>query len=235
MKFGIEHRSCNDAQGESATGNEKDKKTAADKSAKGPAHDGLPLLFEGLSDHEEEEEEKDGSAMGNGETTGGAEVVTGSKSGQSAAMPPLFEGISDHEEPDDERVESATGTTPQSGTGRDRNDTQRAGVNDSALPRALADATRYRARFEGVCQEVFSRFQHHWHSKDAEGRRVPQSYCREKGRRTGKKGAKTKSGHVEICKQDFPRKLNVKTPVVLCQGLAQKFGLKVKEIGRAHV
>ena len=113
--FGIEHRSCNDAQGESATDNEKDKKNAADKSAKGPAHDGLPLLFEGRSDHEAQEKEQDHSAtgnghsaMGNGETTGAAEVVPGSESGQSAAMPSLFSPISDYVDEDDERIDSAT-------------------------------------------------------------------------------------------------------------------------------
>ena len=100
----------------------------------------------------------------------------------------------------------------------------------------LAEASAVKKAFEAEAQEVFSRMQTHWHPEDEHGRRVPQNYCRERATRGPKKKPKQEpcskhhkgKVHDEICKHDFPRKLNTKKSMVICQHLARTFGLKVK-------
>ena len=98
-------------------------------------------------------------------------------------------------------------------------------------PNAQKEITpaEYKAAFESSAQEVFSRTQYHWHNLAEDGKtRVPQPYCRDKKPRRPKKGAQKRHGKHEVCKQDFPRKMNLIGPQVICAGLARKYGLKVK-------
>jgi hypothetical protein len=89
--------------------------------------------------------------------------------------------------------------------------------------------TEYKAAFEQNAQHVFSCAQYHWHNLSEDGKtRMPQPYCRDKTKQRVKKGAHKKHGRNEVCKQDFPRKLNLVSPEIICAGLARKYGLKVK-------
>ena len=90
-------------------------------------------------------------------------------------------------------------------------------------------AEELKDKFEAKAQEVFSRVQHHWHNLADDGKtRVPQPYCRDKGKRARKKGAKTKNGRHEVCKHEFPQRLHVLEPAVICAYLAKRYGKKVK-------
>ena len=70
---------------------------------------------------------------------------------------------------------------------------------------AQEEAIAFTAAYEADAQFVFSRCQHHWHAKDAQGERVPLPYCRVKGLKVKK--------HV-CCKQNFPRHVTgwIQTP-----------------------
>jgi hypothetical protein len=98
---------------------------------------------------------------------------------------------------------------------------------------ATKEGLTYKANFEATAQEVFSRAQHHWHDLTEDGRRVPQPYCRDKGAQKKKKAAKKRHRRDDVCKQDFPRKLNLVGPMVICAGIARKYGYKCK--GRRNV
>jgi len=104
---------------------------------------------------------------------------------------------------------------------------------EQVLAQTVRDGESYKEKFEVCAQEVFSRVQHHWHTLAEDGRRVPQAYCRDKGKRTKKKGVQKKHGRDEVCKQDYPRKLNLVSPMVICAGIARKYGFKCK--GRRNV
>ena len=91
---------------------------------------------------------------------------------------------------------------------------------------ADADAQKFKTTYAADAQFVFSRCQHHWHAKNAQGERVPLSYCRPKG--------KVKKLH--ICKQNFPRhvlcKSRQKTRLV-CRGIAAE--LQLQTSGRRNM
>ena len=80
----------------------------------------------------------------------------------------------------------------------------------------MADGKQFRNLYFKDAQCVFSRVQHHTHRKTKKGYE-PLKSCMSK--RTRGKG---------VCKADFPKtRLCVKKPLVVCQGLARRFGLRV--------
>ena len=48
---------------------------------------------------------------------------------------------------------------------------------------ARQEAAQFQQKFEADVQFIFSHVQHHWHTLDAKGQRVPLKYCRLKGRK----------------------------------------------------
>eukprot|EP00973_Karenia_brevis_P071804 9978569-Karenia_brevis.AAC.1 len=42
------------------------------------------------------------------------------------------------------------------------------------------EGAQWKAKYYEHCQVIYSSFQHHWHSKDDEGKRQPLPYCRHK-------------------------------------------------------
>ena len=87
------------------------------------------------------------------------------------------------------------------------------------------EAQAYTRQYARDLQFVFSRAQHHWHSLNEKGERVPTAYCRPKGRKTSC-----------TCKVGFPKKVikDLRGKVrpqtcrvrVVCQGVAGQLDLK---------
>ena len=100
------------------------------------------------------------------------------------------------------------------------------GNNDvMKIIQAGEEAKMYKAEYEREVQRVFSRVQHHWHSKDEKGNDVPMKYCR----------IRSKIKHGCNCKMGFPRHVPFVNGViqkdkyksrVVCPGIAQSVGLR---------
>ena len=86
-----------------------------------------------------------------------------------------------------------------------------------------AEGRKWKQQYLRDAQFVFSRVQHHVHKKDKDGNYVPLNACaRKQHRRSKKLQIKCK------CKADFPKDNVITTQTVLiCQGLAKKFKLRV--------
>ena len=83
------------------------------------------------------------------------------------------------------------------------------------------EGQRFLQQYYLDAQFVFSRVQHHVHKTCKDGKHEPLNACAKKQR--GKKTTRIS----EICKHDFPRKATPGETVLICQGLAKKFNLKV--------
>ena len=83
------------------------------------------------------------------------------------------------------------------------------------------DGVRFLKDYYSDAQFIFNRVQHHCHQKTANGY-VPFKSCRVKGK------GKVKASKSLICKAGFPmKKLIMSTPLLVCRGLAKKYGLRV--------
>ena len=83
------------------------------------------------------------------------------------------------------------------------------------------DGARWIQEYSSDAQYIFNRVQHHCHQKTSTGY-VPFKACRVKGK------AKAKARKSLVCKSGFPKKkLMVQTPLLVCRGLAKKYGLRV--------
>ena len=97
-------------------------------------------------------------------------------------------------------------------------------VNVDVLPKLAAEGRKFAAAYRRDAQFVFSRVQHHVHKKDKDGNYVPLHACLPKSSRK-RKGIKCV---LCKCKADFPKSNVITTQTVLvCQGLAKKFKLRV--------
>jgi hypothetical protein len=95
-------------------------------------------------------------------------------------------------------------------------------VDDATTEEVLKDGRRFLKSYLQDVQFVFSRVQHHVHKKTKRGYE-PLHACRPKAKRCG-----------ATCKADFPKvKICIGEPLVVCNGLAKKFGLRVS--GRRNV
>ena len=83
------------------------------------------------------------------------------------------------------------------------------------------DGKQFLQKYYADAQFVFSRVQHHCHQKTAKGY-VPFKACRVKGK------GKRRGSRMLVCKAGFPMtKLVTPVPLLVCRGLAKKFGLRV--------
>ena len=73
---------------------------------------------------------------------------------------------------------------------------QSQGTTPRFLRAVEKEAAEFKERFETDVQFIFSRVQHHWHTRDAKGNRVPLKYCRLKGKK-----------RQHVCNINFPRKV----------------------------
>jgi hypothetical protein len=94
--------------------------------------------------------------------------------------------------------------------------------NPELLPQIEREGEEFAQQYRQDAQFVFSRVQHHIHKRCKDGSLMPLNACAKKR----KKGKKAKLS--AVCKHDFP-KSNVITDqtVLICQGLAKKFKLRV--------
>ena len=86
-----------------------------------------------------------------------------------------------------------------------------------------AEGCEWKQQYLRDAQFVFSHVQHHVHKKDKDGNYVPLNACARKQHRRSKK--------LKVnckCKAEFPKDNVITTQTVLiCQGLAKKFKLRV--------
>ena len=93
-------------------------------------------------------------------------------------------------------------------------------TDPSSMPSLEAEGKQFVEEYFLDTQFVFSRVQHHVHKKCKDGSYEPLNACAKKQR--GKKVKKS-----EICKHDFPRKAMPQETALICQGLANKYNLRV--------
>ena len=94
--------------------------------------------------------------------------------------------------------------------------------NPGLMQQIEQEGAYFARQYSHDAQFVFSRVQHHVHKRGKDGVYVPLNACARKGKK-GKKAVVSST-----CKHDFP-KTNVRTDctVLICQGLAKKFKLRV--------
>ena len=87
------------------------------------------------------------------------------------------------------------------------------------------EAAQFQQRFHADAQFIFSRVQHHWHTLDDKGNRIPLKYCRLKGK---KKQCLCKAGFPKKVIRDKKNKLQAEKYRVriVCQGVAAEMNLK---------
>ena len=90
------------------------------------------------------------------------------------------------------------------------------------MPRIEEEGESFARQYTRDAQFVFSRVQHHVHKRGKDGAYAPLNACARKGKK-GKKAVVSST-----CKHDFPKtSVRTESTVLICQGLAKKFKLRV--------
>ena len=99
-------------------------------------------------------------------------------------------------------------------------------ARQALIPAWEAEGQKFSTLYQRDAQFVFNRVQHHVHHKQAGGTHAPLNSCKPKSKK-GKHSCVKQTA--ALCKADFP-KSNVLTDktVVVCQGMARKFKLRVR-------